>query len=126
MFHEHVFPFHSFDSIYSTPSYVPATFPSIAKSTSTLTCLPMDSTPMYHDSYFHDQHFAPNFVSDSDIEDDVIDLPSEVSPTQDTLSASTPFVEFTPPSNDSNTDQNDIPPFLSHPSSSKSPSSTSS
>lgn len=81
MFHEHVFPFHSSDSIYSTPSYVPATFPSIAKYTSTLTCLPMDSTPVYHDSYFHDQHFAPNFDSDSDIEDDVIDLPSEVSPT---------------------------------------------
>lgn len=120
VFHEYIFPFHSLDSIYSTPSHVPATFPSLAKSTSTLTSLPMDSTPVYHDSYFHDQHFAPNVDSDFDIEDDVTNLLGQVNPTQDTLLASTPSIESTPPSTDSNTVQNDIPPSLSHPSSSES------
>lgn len=98
VFYEHIFPFHSLDSVYSTPSHVPATFPSIVKSISTLTSLPMDSTLVYHDSYFYYQYFAPNVDSDSEIEDDVTDLPGQVSPTQDTLSASTPSVESTPPS----------------------------
>lgn len=98
VFHEHIFPFQSLDSIYSSPSYVPISFPSLNDTTSTLTSLPMDSSssPVYHDSYFHDQHFAPDVDFDSDLEDDSTILLVQVRPAQDTLTTSTPSVESIP------------------------------
>lgn len=98
VFHEHIFPFQSVDSIYSSPSHVPISFPSLNDTTSTLTSLPMDSSssPVYHDSYFHDQHFAPNVDSNSDLEDDSTILLVQVRLAQDTLATSTPSVESIP------------------------------
>lgn len=98
VFHEHIFPFQSVDSVYSSPSHVPISFPSLNDTTSTLTSLPMDSSSslVYHDSYFHDQHFALDVDSNSDLEDDSTILLVQVRPAQDTLATSTHSFESIP------------------------------